>query len=405
MNKLIDFFSFFKNKIISPDLINDLIKLGISIVIAIVVYYIIRIFIWKYLDKIISSTKTNIDDILLETGAIKNIIYLVPILIVFILTKDLFIIKGVGVKLFYIILIVQSLRVCNKVIEAIEMIFSKLNNLKGKNIKILLQTFQIFISIIAVLLIITVLLDSSILKIISGVGAMAAVLMLIFKDTILSFSASFHISMNKLIELGDWIEMPSYGVDGDIVDISLNNVKVQNFDKTIVSIPKHKFLDTSFVNWKGMQISGGRRIKRNLYIDQSTITFCDKDDIERLEKIDVLSYFIREKIKEIENHNLKIPNDEMINNRTLTNIGALRYYIEHYLKNHKDIKKDFTLMVRQLEPTDKGLPLQLYCFTNTTNWIDYETIQADIFDHILSVLELFNLKVYQLPSGSDFNMK
>ena len=398
---------FFSDQLIAlktPAIYNDLLQIGISIILAVILYYIIKIFVLKYVAKVVIKTKTNIDDVLLEQGVLKNILYFVPIFVIFIHVKDLEIFGSVVYKFFYIFLIIQSLRVFNRIIESLEIIFSSNDKSRFKNLKILLQTFQMFITIVSVLLIVTVILDSSILKILSGIGAMTAVLMLIFKDTILSFSASFHISMNKLIEMGDWIQMPAFSADGDIIDISLNNVKVQNFDKTVVSIPKYKFLDTSFINWKGMQQSGGRRIKRDINIDQTTIEFCTSEMLKKFQKIDILADFIKHKLSEIEGYNSQIPNDELINNRALTNIGVFRHYIEYYLKNHSDIKNDgFTLMVRQLQSTDRGLPIQVYCFTNTTDWGIYESIQADIFDHILSVVGYFNLKLYQLPSGSDFN--
>ncbi len=388
-----------------PTFREDLAYFFISIAVGIACYFIIKYFVLRYIEKFTQKSSTKLDDILLHHGVVENVLFLFPIFLIFILIKDVVLIQTFVNKILYIVVIIQMLRIVFRLGNSFQEILFERDRIKFKNIKMFLQIFNMLLTIIGILLIATVLLDSSILKILSGIGAMAAVLMLIFKDTILSFSASIHISMNNLVDIGDWIQMPSYGVDGDVVDISLNNVKVQNFDKSIVSIPKLKFLDNSFVNWKGMQQAGGRRIKRAILIDHTAVKFCDENLLEKLKKVEVLSDFLKHKLAEIEGYNSQITSDELINKRALTNIGVLRFYIEHYLKNHHGIKKDFTLMVRQLDPTEKGLPLEIYCFTNTTNWAIYESIQADVFDHILAVLNYFDLRVFQLPSGNDFRRK
>ena len=260
-----------------------------------------------------------------------------------------------------------------------------------------IQGVKLVFGIVCVIYIVAILADKSPVAILSGLGAMSAVLMLVFKDTILGFSAGLQLSTNKMVQLGDWIEMPKYGADGDVIDIGLNVVKVRNFDKTITTIPTYALVSDSFKNWRGMRKSGGRRIKRAIKIDLHSIKFLNEDDIKRLEKANLLAPYLKEKVNEIKSYNEsnKFDLSVSINGRRLTNIGTLRAYILTYLKNHPNINKDMTIMVRQLSPNEYGIPLEIYCFTSTTVWVDYENIQSDIFDHIYSVLGEFDIKPYQ----------
>ena len=260
-----------------------------------------------------------------------------------------------------------------------------------------IQSIKLIFGIICFIYVIAVLMDKSPVAILSGLGAMSAVLMLVFKDTILGFTAGLQLSTNKMVQVGDWIEMPKYGADGDIIDIGLNVVKVRNFDKTITTIPTYALVSDSFKNWQGMRESGGRRIKRAIKIDINSIKFLNDEDIKKLEKANLLAPYLHEKIDEIEHYNKENNFDLSVsmNGRRLTNIGTLRAYLVTYLKNHPKINKNMTIMVRQLAPNEFGMPLEIYCFTATTVWVDYENIQADIFDHIYSVLGEFDIKAYQ----------
>ena len=260
-----------------------------------------------------------------------------------------------------------------------------------------IQSIKLIFGIICFIYVISILMDKSPVAILSGLGAMSAVLMLVFKDTILGFTAGLQLSTNKMVQIGDWIEMPKYGADGDIIDIGLNVVKVRNFDKTITTIPTYALVSDSFKNWQGMRESGGRRIKRAVRIDIRTIKFLTQDDIKRLEKANLLAPYLQEKQEEIKNYNElnKFDLSVAMNGRRLTNIGTLRAYLLTYLRNHPNINKDMTIMVRQLAPDEYGIPLEIYCFTATTVWADYENIQSDIFDHIYSVLSEFGIKSYQ----------
>ena len=270
-------------------------------------------------------------------------------------------------------------------------------------IKGYIQVAKIIVYGVAAILVIASLIDRSPLILLSGLGAMAAVLMLIFQDTLLSLVASVQLSSNDMVRVGDWIQMPQIGVDGGVVDIALHTVKVQNWDKTITNIPTKRLISDSFRNWRGMTESGGRRIKRSVYLDQQSIRFLTDAEAQALSRFDVLKDYLAAKEAELEAWNASLPGGErdVVNRRRVTNIGTFRAYVERYLRRHPGIHQGMTLMVRQLAPTSDGLPLELYCFTNTTAWLAYEGIQSDIFDHLLAILPEFGLRVFQHPSGAD----
>lgn len=271
-------------------------------------------------------------------------------------------------------------------------------------IKGYIQVAKLIIAIIATILIVATLIDRSPVILLSGIGAMAAVLMLIFQDTILSLVASVQISSNDMVRVGDWIEMPQLHADGDVIDIALHTVRVQNWDKTITTIPTKKLITESFKNWRGMQESGGRRIKRCLYIDQNSIHFIEPETLRKMQSFGVLKDFISKKSTELAEWNEKLAAQglEPVNARRMTNIGNFRAYIEQYLRNHPLIHQEMTLLVRQLNPTPNGLPIEIYCFTKTVKWAEYESIQSDIFDHLFAIIHQFELTIFQSPSGLDF---
>ena len=275
---------------------------------------------------------------------------------------------------------------------------------RSRPIKGYIQVVKIAMYCGAAILMIAVLIEQSPLLLLSGLGAMAAVLLLVFKDTILSLVASVQLTSNDMLRVGDWIEMPSMDADGDVIDIALHTVKVQNFDKTITTIPTHKLIADSFRNWRGMSDSGGRRIKRALVLDQNSVRFLGEDEVAGLKRFRLLEKYLERKQDEIaewNRHELASDSDA-INARRITNIGTLRAYVIAYLQSHPRIADEgFTLMVRQLPPSPQGLPLEIYCFANTIDWAEYEAIQADIFDHMLAILPEFGLRVFQQPSGLD----
>jgi len=282
-------------------------------------------------------------------------------------------------------------------------IYDRSDIAEGRTIKGYMQVAKIVLYVVAGVVAVAALTGRSPLGILGGIGAMTAVLLIVFRDTILSFVASLQISSYDMMRVGDWIEMPQYGADGDVVDIGLHTIKVQNWDKTISAIPTHKFLSDSFKNWRSMSESGGRRIKRAVHIDMNSIRFLEDSDIRRFEKFLLLREYIPQKKDELEKYNAEhLPDRTLVANaRRLTNIGTFREYVVQYLRQHPNIHKDMTLMVRQLNSTPQGLPIEVYVFSNDVAWVSYEGIQSDIFDHILAIVPEFGLRLYQSPSGSD----
>lgn len=289
-------------------------------------------------------------------------------------------------------------------LDLVNHIYMQRANAHRKPIKGYLQVVKIGVYAIATILIIATLIDRSPLILLSGLGAMAAVLMLIFQDTLLSLVASVQISSGDLVRVGDWVEIPSQGVDGDVIDIALHSIKIENFDKTITTVPTKRFISDAVKNWRGMQESGGRRIKRSLLINQQSIRFLNPEDIKHLKTFSLMYGYFDSKTDELNMWNkrhLNAAEGDTADSRRMTNIGTFRAYIERYLRNHPGVHSAMTLMVRQLSPTAEGLPLEVYCFTNTTAWTAYEGIQSDIFDHILAIAPEFGLSIYQAPSGAD----
>ena len=264
-----------------------------------------------------------------------------------------------------------------------------------------LQVVKIILWFIASVLAISVLLNKSPWAFFTGLGALSAVLLLVFKDTILGFVASIQVSAYDMVRVGDWITMPKYNLDGDVLEVSINNVKVQNFDKTIVTVPTYALISSGVQNWRGMSESGGRRIKRSIFIDLDTIQFCDQAMLDHLGKLHFLKDYLPKRLAEIKTYNQEQGFDEAlpVNGRSLTNIGLFRAYIENYLRHNDKIHKQLTFLIRHLQPTETGLPLELYVFTNDNNWVRYENIQSDIFDHLLASLPLFGLRAFQVLSS------
>lgn len=282
-------------------------------------------------------------------------------------------------------------------------IYARTDHARTRSIKGYVQLAKMILYIFGAIIIVATLIDRSPLLLLSGLGAMSAVILLVYKDTLLSFVASVQLTSNDMLQVGDWIEMPQVGADGDVVDITLHTVKVQNFDKTIVSIPTWRMMTESFKNWRGMQQSGGRRIKRSLFIDASGVRFVADDEALKLTQIHLLTDYIGRKQAELKAWNQALGNVAALsaNHRRMTNIGTFRAYALAYLQSHPDIHLDMTCMVRQMQTTAQGIPLEIYCFTRTTAWADYERIQGDIFDYLLAVMPEFGLSLYQQPSGMD----
>jgi len=354
-------------------------------------------------------SETVWDDALVDNGVLGRLAHIPPALLVYYgvaffdqLDDTLALLVQ---RVAFSLLIVVAARAITAFLSAANTIYDATPENRSKPIKGYLQVVKIALYLVAGLLVVATLMDQSPLLFLSGIGAMTAVLLLVFRDTILSLVASVQLTGNDMIHVGDWIEMPAYGADGDVIDVALHTVKIQNWDKTITTVPTHALIANSFRNWRGMSESGGRRIKRSLYIDLSTVRFLEPDEVERLAEWSMLSDYIGRKRAEIESYNSDPARNAGVNAdiRRLTNIGTLRAYIEAYLRAHTSIHKGMTLLVRQLQPSELGLPIEIYCFTNTTAWNDYEGIQADLFDHLFAILPELGLRAFQSPAGSDLS--
>lgn len=300
--------------------------------------------------------------------------------------------------------ILISLLILSQVTRVIDTLYRRHEISRSRPIKGYLQTVEIVAYFMGLICVLAALLDKSPVIFLSGLGAITAILLLIFRDTILSLVAGIQLTMNGLIRVGDWIEMPQFNADGDVTEIALHSVKVQNWDRTITVIPAHKFLEHSFKNWRGMQEAGGRRIKRSLNIDITSIRFLTNDDVQKFSRFRLLNKYLEQKLQDVGAYNKQFDSESSkfgINTRRLTNVGTFRAYLTEYLKEHPLIHKNMTFMVRQLAPGSEGLPIEIYVFTNDTRWAIYEGAQADIFDHLLAILPEFGLRFYQQPSGED----
>ena len=373
------------------------------IIISYLMYLAANKIILKTISRIFKKTSTEIDDILIEKKVFNKIPYLIPLIFIYGMRNLLPLFEAIErVLLFFIALVV--LISINAFVNAVNVVYTRSKFASKLNIKSYIQVLKLAINMLGIIVLLALVMGKSPVYLLSGVGALTAVLLLVFKDTILSLVSSIQISSNNLFKVGDWIEAPQFGADGNVVDIALHSVKIQNWDKTISIIPTNKMIESSFKNWKGMSKSGGRRIKRSIKIDMSSIKFCSDDMIEKYREFKLISEYILSKTKEIKNHNQdkNVNETGWINGRYLTNIGTFRAYIESYLRENSNIHQEMTFLVRQLAPSADGLPIEIYVFSNDTNWVNYEGIQADIFDHLLSVLPEFDLKVFQNPTGDDF---
>jgi len=370
---------------------------SVTFAIAFFSYFVVKYIFTKIVQSLFHKTKNKIDDLLIDSKIFKQFSMIAPALVL-LYAKDIISIPPEISQIIAAYIGINATLIIIRLFTLINNIYNTFEISSVRPIKGYIQLAQVLITFLGIIASVYIAVGKSPLGFISGLGAMTAILMLIFRETILSFIAGMQIMFNDLIHKGDWIEVPQFGADGDVIDIALYNVTVQNFDKTIVYIPTSKLMDGSFKNWRGMQEAGGRRIKRSINIDQSTIRFLKKDDIEKYKNISLLTDYIESKLKE----DIDIDGSD-VNRRKLTNIGTFRAYIINYLKAHPSIRKDLTFLVRQLPPTPDGLPIEIYVFTNDTNWINYEGIQADIFDHLLSAVGEFDLAVFQHPTGRDLH--
>lgn len=381
---------------------NDVTNLFVLLGILLGVYIALRLFVFPTIKKLASKTSTYLDDLFLDKKFLNRFSYVIVFVVFnFLQSAEQFNLSFLESEIFTRLLdalfslavgltVLELLTVLNKLSESIE-------SLKNKPIKGYVQIVKIIVTSFIAIIIFAIVTGQSVAYYISGLGALTAVLLLIFQDTILSFVASVQIGQNDIIKIGDWIEVPEFGADGDVVDIALHTVKVQNWDKTITTIPTSKIVNTSVKNWRAMSEYGGRRIKRSLLIDISSIKFLNKNEIEELVKLAPLKKYITSKIEEVDQYNSSIAeSDNSQEIRRLTNIGTYRAYVESYLKQNSNLNTEtMTFLVRQLPSSPEGVPIEIYTFTNTTEWVKYEQIQSDIFDHLFAILPKFGLRVFQ----------
>ena len=361
----------------------------------------------RSIEKFAHYTIQQWDDILVEKHIVKRILYFIPLILLYVLSSP--ILTGTSLlpfsqALISVLFLIAVMMFLDAMLSALLAIYGKSAIAKEISITPFVQVLKLGLYFVTGILLLSLLLQKTPLYFLSGLGALTAVLMFVFKDVLMGFVAGIQLIANKMVAPKDWIEMPKYGADGDVLEITLTTVKVQNFDNTITTIPTYALINESFKNWRNMNLSGGRRIKRYVNIDLGSIKFCNSEMLVRFKSIQLISHYIQNRQEEILVYNKKHQVDEskLVNGRRLTNIGVFRSYVETYLRQHPMIHKDMTFLIRQLSPSENGLPIEIYVFCKDTNWTAYEAIQADIFDHILAVVPEFDLRVFQEPSGSDF---
>ncbi|MDF1554904.1 MAG: mechanosensitive ion channel family protein [Deferrisomatales bacterium] len=377
------------------------------VVLSLVANTIAKRIILRVVARVIHRTQNDWDDVFLKRRVFERLSHLAPALVIYWLAEaalwDLDALVDFAQRGSQIYMIVVGLLTIDSLLDAVHDIYGRFEVSRRVPIKGFVQIVKIVVICLGGILIVSTAVQKSPGFFLGGIGAMTAVVMLVFRDPILGFVAGIQLTANRMLRPGDWIEMPKYGADGDVLEVGLTTVKVQNWDKTITTIPTYALISDSFKNWRGMQESGGRRIKRAIHLDMTSVKFCDAALLARLRKFSLLAEYVERKRRELEGWNRErgIDLDEVINARRLTNLGCFRAYLEQYLRHHPKIHQDMTFLVRQLAPTAHGLPMEIYVFSSDQAWANYEAIQADIFDHLLAILPEFELRVFQTPSGGD----
>ena len=372
------------------------------------IWWLLRTYIVYQVKFLARKTKTYWDDALVKSRFFGRLTYLIPILVFELTYREIFVeypdAYEVLKRIVNSMVVVSFSGAVLSVLRAARFVLERKDYLKDKPLISYEQLLRIFVFMVTAILLFSVLFGKSPMFFLSAFGAISAVVLLIFKDTILGFVASIQLSANDMVRIGDWVTMEKYGADGDVFEINLATIKVRNFDRTISTIPTYSFISDSFKNWRGMEESDGRRIKRALNIDLNSVQFATPEMIARFRKIQLISEYIDKRSEEINEHNTRTGADktELVNGRHMTNIGVFRNYIERYLEKNPYINTEMTYMVRQLEPGPNGIPLEIYCFSKEKSWVSYERIMADLFDHLLAASLRFDLKIFQNPSGSDF---
>jgi miniconductance mechanosensitive channel len=384
-----------------------LIMMLVLALVAGILFLITKKVVIRYVYKLVKDSPAKWDDALADNNVLSHVAHIVPAIVVKVTAEAMF--RDFAewlpavVRITDAYLIIIGIAIVFSIVRVIEQSVAAMPAFKDKPVSSYFQLLRLILYIATGIMVLSAIMGRSPLYFLSAFGALSAILLLIFKDTILGLVASVQMSTNDMVRVGDWVEMPKFNADGDVISINLNTVKVQNWDRTITTIPTYYFITDSFKNWRGMVESGGRRIKRSIHINMQTVRFVDPETRERYKSYYLLRDYVTQRQQEIEAHNARHDFDAtvLINGRRMTNLGVFRKYIELYLRNHPKIRQDMALMVRQMAIEDNGVPLEIYCFTSTTAWVEYESIQADIFDHLLASANFFDLDIFQQPSGRD----
>lgn len=391
--------------------INMAILLVGVLVILLLIDFILRKLLIGLFSRLSVNSKTHFDDFLVKNRAPRNIAHIIPLILLFkalpFIFRDFPAAESFLLKIIEVLGIFLFLWIVRSLLHTIKDFLKTLPNLKDKPIDSYIQVFMIFAWAFGLFFAFSVITGVELWKFLTALGTASAVIILVFRDTIMGFVASIQVSINDMVRIGDWITFDKYGADGDVTEINLATVKVQNFDKTITTIPTYALISDSFKNWRGMANSDGRRIKRALLIKQESIRFLSKEDVESLQKIEMLTEYLKKRDEDITKYNAenKVDKSLLINGKNLTNIGVFRKYVDTYLHNHSGINKEMMIMARQLPPTSQGIPLEIYAFSSDKRWENYEYIMADIFDHLLAAIPFFNLEGFELPSSGNFKSK
>lgn len=383
-----------------------LLIIGVSLLATLICRHIIL----RTVSKLVKKTKASWDDIIFDHKVMVHLSRMVSPILIYIFIPIAFpehIDSGLldlmrRICLIYVVAV--FLRFISVFLVAVYQVYNEKEQFKDKPLKGLLQTAQVTIFFIGAIIIVSILINQSPMVLLTGLGASAAILMLVFKDSIMGFVSGVQLSANNMLKVGDWISMPKYNADGTVIEVSLNTVKIRNWDNTITTIPPYLLVSDSFQNWEGMRASGGRRVKRSINIDMTSVSFCTQEMLDKYRKIHLLKDYVEQTEEVVTAHNKErnIDNSVLVNGRRQTNLGVFRAYLTAYLNSLPTVNHELTCMVRQLQPLETGIPLELYFFSANKDWVPYEGIQADVFDHVLAVIPEFGLRVFQNPSGADF---
>lgn len=389
--------------------LDQFIAFAIVLIIAFAADAVCRHILLKAVAHLVKKTKATWDDIVFDHRVMVHVSRMVAPIIIYVFVPVAFADTNSATLAFLqriclIYIIITFLSFINSLLKAVYTVYSEREQLRDRPLKGMLQTVQVILWFVGAIIVVSILINKSPVSLLAGLGASAAILMLVFKDSIMGFVSGVQLSANDMLKVGDWIAMPKYGADGTVIEVTLATVKVRNWDNTIVTIPPYLLVSDSFQNWRGMKESGGRRVKRSINIDMTSIKFCTPEMLAKYRKIRLLKDYVEFTERVIEEYNVEhdIDNSILVNGRRQTNLGVFRAYLTAYLKSLPDVNQELTCMVRQLQPTDHGIPMELYFFCTIKDWVPYEGVQADVFDHVLAIIPEFGLQVFQSPSGKDF---